>query len=581
MRVNCHAHIFSLHTVLTRKTISILVDRLTQERLPDFVISAVEDLLVEQLDHPELLVEEDLLTRLLKKIKKNSGFKKFVKDQQNNLPLEVRILGSMPVETLGSAALRSILDKLSTAIDRQDGDANKSTFFDIVQTLRLCLQPSAGDVAEKLLAHLDPDDLLVSLMMDITAGDNDDRDEQLFMRQLRENSEAVLRFPGRILPFYCVNPVRKDTLTTLKQAVEQMGFVGVKLYPSLGYSVDTPEMQEVYDYCREMSLPIVVHCTHGGFYASTANIGLCDPSHWLPVLNRNPDLRLCVAHFGGAQGLVGPAIDPNSWTGRILTLMKDFQGVYTDVSYHVQMMGGGDAEKNYFRHLKGFLQDGSPYQKRILFGTDGWLVRMRLTEEHFWQYFQSHLTPKEFSLISEIAPRAFLNLPDQASKAGGPNVERYCRFVHANHNRVGAEPAPWLKSAIDHLFGPTVFTVTRVDSRWSKNNEAHKRTYEALFDQLYPVHRTLPFDQVKDVRLRQLQYWNKEHETATIFNRKCKKLAQDVDAYIRATGARGETGQSVKETVTKLAEFFSDGDKTLAELAGFVDALYRFGSEVV
>jgi len=60
--------------------------------------------------------------------------------------------------------------------------------------------------------------------------------------------------------------------------------------------------------------------------------------------------------------------------------MDDFQGVYTDISYHVQMMGGGEAEKNYFRHLKAFLKDDSHYRERILFGTDGWLVRMRLTE---------------------------------------------------------------------------------------------------------------------------------------------------------------------------------------------------------
>src|SRR3712207_8505128 len=52
----------------------------------------------------------------------------------------------------------------------------------------------------------------------------------------------------------------------------------------------------------------------------------------------------------------------------------------------------------------------APYANRILFGTDSWLARLRLADEHYWQYFASRLSEAEFQWITEDTPRLFLGL---------------------------------------------------------------------------------------------------------------------------------------------------------------------------
>src|SRR3712207_4832481 len=119
MRVNCHAHVYNLRSVLTRRTISLIADRLSREGFPPFATAAVSELLEEYQFRPEYLVEEELLTRLLRKMVRQPTFRSFVLGDGGALPPEIRLLAeSRATETVGSDALRTLLDKLSTAFDR-------------------------------------------------------------------------------------------------------------------------------------------------------------------------------------------------------------------------------------------------------------------------------------------------------------------------------------------------------------------------------------------------------------------------------------------------------------------------------
>jgi predicted TIM-barrel fold metal-dependent hydrolase len=159
-------------------------------------------------------------------------------------------------------------------------------------------------VADELLDQMDPNDALVALMMDIHAKDEPERDRDNFQRQIDGTEEVAIQRPGRVLPFFGVHPERAEHFELLQDAVERRGFLGVKLYPSLGYQVDSPTLRKVYQYCIEKDLPILLHCGHAGFYRKEEFIEFCNPAQWEPILRDDLlDLRVCFAHFGGWQSL--------------------------------------------------------------------------------------------------------------------------------------------------------------------------------------------------------------------------------------------------------------------------------------
>jgi hypothetical protein len=228
MRVNCHAHIYNLRSVLTRRTVSLISDRLTREGFPPFAIAAVAELLEEYQFRPEYLVEEELLSRLLRKMVRQPTFRSFVLGD-SALPPEIRLLAeSRGMETLSGEASRALLDKLSTAFNRAaNGDGRGTSLSDLVETLRIAMQPEIADVADRLLERMRPDDAIVALATDLTAQDEADGEQKLFWNQLVGTRAAALRHPGRILPFVGVDTQRAEHFETLQHAVERFGFVEI------------------------------------------------------------------------------------------------------------------------------------------------------------------------------------------------------------------------------------------------------------------------------------------------------------------------------------------------------------------
>src|SRR5690606_17921052 len=141
-----------------------------------------------------------------------------------------------------------------------------------------------------------------------------------------------------VLPFIAVNPHRSDHFEIMRRAIEEQGFVGVKLYPSLGYEMTTPAMRNVLAYCRAEDVPITIHCTATGFARDAASAGYSHPKHWLSLFTTPHDtLRVCFAHCGGWGGFCGEEADQIEWAETILSYMDEHPNVYADLSYHVEM----------------------------------------------------------------------------------------------------------------------------------------------------------------------------------------------------------------------------------------------------
>ena len=550
----------------------IIARRIGERGAPDFVVEAVAKLLDEQLNRPEYLIEDELLERFLAKIGESESFRRLTADASTTLPVEVRLLGG-GLGNLGRAALRGALDKLSSTFD----DPNAGTgIFDVFETLRMAMQPDCVSVADKLLGHMRPDDVIVALMMDITSETEPDRDRRNFRTQFQGTLEAALQRPGRVLPFIAVNTRRKAHFSLMREAIERHGFVGVKLYPSLGFEVDTDAMRKVYAYCQQRDLPIVMHCTTGGFYRNADTRQFSDPTIWEDILPDFPTLRVCFAHCGGWAGLAGEnGIEPGSWTETVVALMHAHPNVYADLSNHVEMMRGGVPEERYLATLKSLLADTAT-SDRILFGTDAWLVRLALTDAHFWGYFESRLTPPEFARIAEENPREFFGLPDESTGAGmRPNIARHVAYLVAHKDQVGADPAAWLRAVTPGV----TFVARRARPSWTPNNQAHFYTYRYLRDLMTSGYQALGFERSGALRMRQLTYWQKEHESAALFTQRCEANARKLASFCVTNGAVYEGTYTDTSAVERLTEMFGDGELTLAEAAGMVDAIFRFQLE--
>lgn len=563
MRINGHAHIFNLQTVLTDETIAIMANRLRRMGLREYIVEAVEDILQDQLDHPEYLSEDELLVRFVAAIASSGAFA-----AAEELPLDIRTLRGS-TGGLGVRSLQAVLDRLSEAIAVRDGPGSSPK--DVFQTLRIAMQPDIPRVARKLLAHLEPDDAIVALLMDITSETEGSRDRINFRRQIQGTMDAVLAHPGRVLPFIAVNPLRDDHYEIMDRAIQQQGFLGVKLYPSLGYEMTTDKMRRVLEYCREHEVPITIHTSAGGFFRDAETAQYSHPKHWRELFIENDGIRVCFAHCGGWGGLCGQDPDQAAWTEQILTFIRDFDHVYADISYHVdQMLRGPDVEKAYFDALNKLI-DGD-LGDRIIFGTDSWLLRLNVDDAIYWQYFERNLGAARFKKIAEDVPRSFLGLPGNGVDAK-PNAARHLAFLEEHAGEVGGVPAAWVREA-----SSVSWNVVRRDAGWTLNNWAHRLTFSYLRDQIPGKVSDRDFPEAGPIRLRQLEYFRRHAggPSSRIVEGKALELMAMCSRY-----GKPEIGHTDASILASLQETLADPNRTVAEVGAAVDALYLFTPEII
>jgi hypothetical protein len=74
------------------------------------------------------------------------------------------------------------------------------------------------------------------------------------------------------------------------------GVRGVKLHPvSQGFRPDDPRLESIYGTCQAAGLVVLSHSGPGHHQGASAQ-----PGEFVPVLEKWPDLRLVLAHLGGA-----------------------------------------------------------------------------------------------------------------------------------------------------------------------------------------------------------------------------------------------------------------------------------------
>lgn len=238
----------------------------------------------------------------------------------------------------------------------------------------------------------------------------------------------------QVIPFAMIDPRAPDQPSELWRAVDRLGFRGIKLYPRLGYAPDDPMlMADVYPRAEQLGLPIMSHCSRGGvqgrhlpdYHADR----FTDPQAFLPVLKAFPDLRICLAHFGGSRDWAAyanpeppnPHADEhvNNWQVSIRRLIGSgaHPGLWTDISYTLF-----DFEENipFLKHLLLAENDeGHRLRHRVLFGSDYYMTRQEeLSEKAVCFRLRNELGEEVFRLIADQNPRVWLG------EAPDPLVDR-------------------------------------------------------------------------------------------------------------------------------------------------------------
>ncbi len=253
-------------------------------------------------------------------------------------------------------------------------------------------------LAKSFASIPDENTLTTALMMDLEMGWGV-KVGRSFYQQMTELKDIAKKYP--VLPFLYCDPRRADKTSSSKNLYDLFNaafcqgqsFFGIKIYPALGYDPADYRLWPIYELCQEYSIPVLSHC--GGESVSTDELqfdifrgdkkenlhrvrrqdiayALNDPSRWKLVLEKFPNLKLNLAHFGGYEtwrtsSPVEKVKDPQQRKETIFKLMEDYPNVYADFSFNI-------VEEDLSKNLINVLYFRKDIRERSLFGSDFWVV---------------------------------------------------------------------------------------------------------------------------------------------------------------------------------------------------------------
>ena len=284
---------------------------------------------------------------------------------------------------------------------------------------------SQRDLFENIRGRYPLSTKFVVLPMDMR-GMKKGRISQDIEAQHEELHELFKVYPEQIIPFIHIDP-RSGTKSfkgpkpiEMIERFHQMGFKGIKLYPPLGYDVEDVIMTPIYEYANLHSLPIMTHCSRGGVTGKGIKENMYDnmlaPHKYRSVLANYPNLRLCLAHFGGNDDwerfLTESWTDNNTpiekmdWVSQIYTMIKsgEYPNLYTDISYTIFRF------EQHVPVLKVFLTNEN-ILKKTLFGSDYYMIELeKLRERELSMKLRGELGEEFFWRIAATNPKEYIGV---------------------------------------------------------------------------------------------------------------------------------------------------------------------------
>jgi predicted TIM-barrel fold metal-dependent hydrolase len=254
------------------------------------------------------------------------------------------------------------------------------------------------------------------------------------INEQHEELDLLVQAGEPIIPFIGTDPRQPDILEFVTKW-HKRGFKGIKLYPPLGYYPNDVRLEPVYEYAIEHNLPVMTHCSRGGVHVKKVTNQMLhepnplgrkvvkkkakqfsdiytDPANYEPIATKYPDLKICLAHYGGGDEwdkyLHNPwdakaSNEDKSWLSIILDLMKKHDNIYADISstlYH---------EEDRIDILKVLLEN-EKVRDRTLFGSDFYMMeREKPIERERSMKIRSQLGANLFMQIANTNVEKYLN----------------------------------------------------------------------------------------------------------------------------------------------------------------------------
>jgi predicted TIM-barrel fold metal-dependent hydrolase len=257
--------------------------------------------------------------------------------------------------------------------------------------------------------------------------------------QHTELAQLAKDHPGQVIPFVHIDPrsgssnmdgpnalefikrLHQEGIPVSQQSLDNVKFKGIKLYPPLGYTPSDEAVDKIFQYANQHKLPVTTHCmSRGGVWtdslpASTL-VNYTAPCNYAAILKKYPDMRLCLAHFGGNKEWddylsrnrnIHLPLEQMDWVSQIVTMMKsgEYPNLYADISFTMFKY------QDYAKPLSLLLLDPN-VGSRTLFGSDYYMSEQnKLPERNLSMTLRRCLGEDSFWKIAHNNPKQFLGLP--------------------------------------------------------------------------------------------------------------------------------------------------------------------------
>lgn len=216
-----------------------------------------------------------------------------------------------------------------------------------------------------------------------------------------------------------------DPLQLVQHAIRDEGFLGVKLYPPMGfraignndqcqtypdlpiiheiassaeddgiYSSCSPKpvkgslvvgkkidsaMERLFEFCTSQNACVIAHANNSN--GSNKDYGKrADPAYWIEVFKRWPTLHVNLAHFGSfnaeSASAKGVPMPEGSWEWELGRYLKGHVGapVFADISFLTEIVGqSAEQLSKYGNMINRWIKEFDPACEHLLFGSD-WLM---------------------------------------------------------------------------------------------------------------------------------------------------------------------------------------------------------------
>jgi predicted TIM-barrel fold metal-dependent hydrolase len=258
------------------------------------------------------------------------------------------------------------------------------------------LVTSSRRLARTMVRRFDKVDLFIPLITDMEHWFDDPVTTSIQDQIVKTQRILQGEYKGKIHAFVPFDPYRQvqasrhgtayTPLEMIKDAIDNRGFLGVKVYPAMGYvpaensrfipgvgigDAFDAAFRQLCDYCQSEEVPITTHCSPGGAEPYRRSGAWGNPGFWAGVLKEFPRLHVNFAHFGGAhESLWKPAA---SWAWCIGELAQRYEHVYSDLSYFVYICEQ-ERRKRYAPFFSALLQKYPVLWQRLMYGSDWHMI---------------------------------------------------------------------------------------------------------------------------------------------------------------------------------------------------------------